>query len=136
MFKPYLFKPYMGKGRAFAKMPTALLLPGGVRAALAQMAVCEALDVHPMALFANGRGKRKAAFARQTAMYLCRLVFKMTLHEIAECFDRDRTTVAHAVLRIEEAREDTRFDAKLRKIEALLRQVADSQPSLIGGGHG
>lgn len=123
MFKPCLFKPYMGKWGALPKIPSAMLLPGGARAYLAQMAVCEAFGVHLVALTAEGRGRRKIAFARQTAMYLCRLVFAMRLSEIARCFGRDRTTVAHALDRIEEARENARFDAKLRRLEALLRDI-------------
>jgi len=125
MFKPYLFKPYMGK--ALPKIPAGMLLPGGARAYLAQMAVCEAFGVHPVALGAEGRSKHPVAFARQTAMYLCRLVFAMRLVEIAACFGRDRTTVAHAVRRIEEAREDAAFDAKLRLLEALLREIGSEE---------
>lgn len=126
MVKPYLFKPYMGKWRALPKIPVAMLLPGGARAYLAQMAVCEAFDIHLAALFAEGRGRRPVSFARQTAMYLCRLVFAMRLCEIALCFGRDRTTVAHAIDHIEEAREDIVFDAKLRLLEAVLRDITRS----------
>lgn len=137
MFKPYLFKPYRGKGGALPKLPPALLLPGGARAYLAQMAVCEAFGVHLVALTAEGRGRHKVAFARQTAMYLCRLVFAMTLSEIAQCFGRDRTTAAHAIRRIEEAREDARFDATLCVIEMLLRQIGseDTPPDAVEAGH-
>ena len=133
MFKPYLFKPYLGKGRALVKLPLAMLQPGGARAYLAQMAVCEAFGVHLVALTAEGRGDHTVAFARQTAMYLCRLVFAMRLTEIALCFGRDRTTAAHAIRRIEEAREDARFDARLTVIEALLRDIASDDA--VGGGH-
>ncbi len=119
-----MFKPYMGK--ALPKIPPAMLQPGGARAYLAQMAVCEAFGVHLVALSAEGRGKRRVAFARQTAMYLCRLVFVMRLSEIARCFGRDRTTIAHALSRIEEAREDAAFDAKLRLLEVLLHEIGSA----------
>jgi len=132
MFKPYLFKPYLGKGRALVKLPLAMLQPGGARAYLAQMAVCEAFDVHLVELFAEGRGQRSVALARQSAMYLCRLVFAMRLSEIAACFARDRTTVSYALLRIEEAREDARFDAKMQVLEASLRQLADDETAMGG----
>lgn len=131
MFKPYLFKAYRGKGGALPKIPPALLLPGGARAYLAQMAVCEAFGVHLAALTAAGRGERKAAFARQTAMYLCRLVFAMRLSDIAACFGRDRTTVAHGIEHIEEAREDASFDAKLRLLEALLHQIGSEHRDVL-----
>jgi hypothetical protein len=137
MFKPYLFKPYPGKWGAVPKIPPAVLAPGGARAYLAQMAVCEAFGVHLIALAAEGRGNHTVAFARQTAMYLCRLVFAMRLTEIAQCFGRDRTTVAHAIARIEEAREDARFDATLGVIEALLHDTAsDDERREHGGFHG
>jgi hypothetical protein len=130
MFKPYFFQPYRGKWRAQPNLPMAVLLPGGARAYLAQLAVCEAFGVHLVALTSAERGQRNVAFARQTAMYLCRLVFAMTLQEIAACFGRDRTTVSHALLCIEEAREDAVFDAKLRVIESLLHQLsADAEAS-------
>ncbi len=122
-----MFKPYMGKGCGVPKIACAIVSPGSVRALLAQMAVCEVMGVSLVALSAAGRGDRESAFARQTAIYLCRLVFAMTLNEIAQCFGRDRTTVAHAVRRIEEAREDAGFDATLRRLEVSLRRLANTQ---------
>lgn len=94
------------------------------RALLAQMAVAEGLAVPLPVLCGESRGGREAAFARQTAMYLCRLVFNMSLTEIADAFGRDRTTAAHAVRRIEEAREDPQFDSTLERLEAALQHLA------------
>jgi chromosomal replication initiation ATPase DnaA len=100
----------------------------GQQALLAQMAVAEVLGVRLTALCGQERGDVRAAFARQTAMYLCRLAFDMRLNDIAMAFGRDRTTAAHAVRRIEEAREDPEFDRCLAWLEAALQRA--------GGFHG
>lgn len=95
----------------------------GPRALMAQMAVAEGMGVPLLALCDQRRGGREAAFARQTAMYLCRLAFDMSLTEIAETFGRDRTTAAYAVRRIEEAREDPEFDRMLGRLETALQRL-------------
>ena len=45
----------------------------------------------------------------------------MTLGEIALAFQRDRSTAAYAIRRIEEAREQPMFDRQISIIEAALR---------------
>lgn len=101
---------------------------GGQRALLAQMTVAEVTGVALMEICADKRGGSRAAFARQTAMYLCHLVFAMNCADIARAFGRDRTTIRHAVRRIEEAREHPDFDRSLQWLEATLRRA--------GGFHG
>jgi chromosomal replication initiation ATPase DnaA len=54
------------------------------------------------------------------AMYLCRLVFAMKLSQVGEAFGRDRKTVHHALLRVEELREDYEFDRAMSLLEAGL----------------
>jgi len=99
------------------------LSPAGSKALLAQVAVCEVTGVKLAVLCGGERGDRKASFARQIAMYLCRMVFAMTLSEVAESFGRDRTTAAHAVARIEEAREEPEFDRAVTRLEGVLRRL-------------
>lgn len=72
--------------------------------------------------------------ARHVAMYLAHVVFQVPLMAIAAAFGRDRTSVAHAVRRIEDRRDDRSFDATLARLEALshavktvLEQGADGQ---------
>jgi hypothetical protein len=101
---------------------------GGQRALLAQMTVAEVTGVALTDLCGDKRGGPKAAFARQTAMYLCHLVFAMNFADIARAFGRDRTTIRHALRRIEEAREQSEFDRSLQWLEAALRRA--------GGGDG
>ena len=93
------------------------------RALLVQIAVAEVTGVHLAALCAGVRGDARSAFARQMAMYLCRLVFDMSLGDIAAAFGRDRSTAAHAIRRIEEAREQPEIDRCTAWLEAALRRA-------------
>lgn len=93
------------------------------QALLVQITVAEITGVRITALCTAERGHPRIAFARQTAMYLCRLVFAMRLGDIAAAFGRDRSTVAHAIRRIEEAREDPDIDRRLGWLEAALQRA-------------
>ena len=104
-----------------AQMPE--LLVACQRALLVQIAVAEVTGVHLTALCAEGRGDARSAFARQLAMYLCRLVYDMSLGDIALAFGRDRSTAAHAIRRIEEAREQPEIDRCTAWLEAALRRA-------------
>lgn len=108
--------------REGARRDWAVLSPVANYALLVQVVVCEATGVRLIDLCTGGRGGRRVALARQIAMYLCRLSFAMTLTEIAAAFGRDRTTAAHAIQRIEEAREEARFDDLVTRLEQRLRQ--------------
>ncbi|MCW4113842.1 hypothetical protein NPA31_002540 [Aurantimonas sp. MSK8Z-1] len=57
--------------------------------------------------------------ARHIAMYLAHVAFQAPLMVIAQDFGRDRTTVAHAVRRIEDQRDEPDFDARLCRLERL-----------------
>jgi hypothetical protein len=61
--------------------------------------------------------------ARHVAMYLAHVVFQVPLTAVAAAFGRDRTSVAHAVRRIEDRRDDGSFDATLARLEALSHAV-------------
>ena len=61
--------------------------------------------------------------ARHVAMYLSHVVFQVPLTAIAAAFGRDRTSVAHAVRRIEDRRDDRAFEATLCRLEALSHAV-------------
>jgi chromosomal replication initiation ATPase DnaA len=101
----------------------ALQEVAGQRALLAQITVAEMTGVRLTQLCASLRGGVQAAFARQMAMYLCRVVYGMTLSEIARAFGRDRSTAAHAIRRIEEAREDPEIDRSIAFLEATLQRT-------------
>ena len=61
--------------------------------------------------------------ARHVAIYLAHVVFQVSLTAMAGEFGRDRTTVAHAVRRIEDRRDDAAFDAQLARLERLAHAV-------------
>lgn len=98
----------------------------GHKALLVQIAVAEVMGIHLTEMCGQERGGARAAFARQMAMYLCHLVFAMRVSEIAVSFGRDRTTVAHALRRIEEARENPDVDRYLCWLEAVLCRAGSS----------
>ena len=64
--------------------------------------------------------KAPAAFARQAAMYLAHVKLGLSLSEVGAYFGRDRTTVAHACLRMEDSRDDPRLEIVLNCVEAAL----------------
>jgi hypothetical protein len=69
-----------------------------------------------------GRGSAAAALARQAAMYLAHVHLGIRLSEVARHFRRDRTTVAHACARIEERRDEPKFERILDCLEAALER--------------
>jgi chromosomal replication initiation ATPase DnaA len=95
----------------------------GQQALLVQMAVAEVMGIRLTELCSQTRGDAKVAFARQTAMYLCHAVYAMRVTDIAAVFGRDRSTAAHAIARIEEAREDPETDRRLQWLEAALSRA-------------
>jgi len=108
---------------AMSSAPGAQFPVSGRRALLVQMAVAEVTGVELARICGAKRGDRKAALARQMAMYLCHLVFAMSLSQVGHAFGRDRTTASHAVHRIEDLREDLAFDRTLAWLESSLRQT-------------
>lgn len=76
------------------------------------------------ALTAATRTGQRAAEARQVAMYLAHVVFRMSLAGVARGFGRDRTTVRHACRQVEQRREDPELDRFVAWLEALLRHAA------------
>ncbi|MEF2551779.1 helix-turn-helix domain-containing protein [Aurantimonas sp. A2-1-M11] len=69
--------------------------------------------------------------ARHVSMYLAHVVFQVPLTAMAGEFGRDRTTVAHAVRRIEDRRDDANFDAVIERLERLSAAI---RAALGGGG--
>ncbi|MFZ5733526.1 MAG: helix-turn-helix domain-containing protein [Pseudomonadota bacterium] len=100
------------------------------RAAVSAHAICDRVAivvaqdfaVDRASLFARTRSSPRDALARQTAMYLVHTVFAMSLGQVGRIYGRDRTTVAHACRRIEDARESQGFDERLRRLELRCRR--------------
>jgi chromosomal replication initiation ATPase DnaA len=85
-----------------------------------ETSVAAALGIGLAELRMHSRGRAAAAFARQTAMYLAHVHFGLSLSQVGRTFGRDRTTVAHACARVEDCRDDPRFEHVLACLEAAL----------------
>ncbi|MBS0233762.1 MAG: chromosomal replication initiator DnaA [Proteobacteria bacterium] len=84
------------------------------RARLAiELAISNVFGIDTDYLWTGTRGVRDIAEARQVAMYLAHVSCRMSLTEVGAMFGRDRTTVAHACLRVEYRRDNPSFDRAL-----------------------
>jgi hypothetical protein len=93
------------------------------RVAMAALEVmAEAYGVPLGRLTMSTRQRANVAFARQTAMYLCHVVGRLTMREVALEFERERSTVSHACHAVEDRRESPVFDAQLTYLEQALRE--------------
>src|SRR3712207_4771277 len=79
--------------------------------------VAAAFAIPRPALRARTRRSARTALARQTAMYLAHVVFGLSLREVGQAFDRDRTTAAHACRAMEARRDDPQLDRLLMRLE-------------------
>jgi chromosomal replication initiation ATPase DnaA len=80
----------------------------------------ETVNIPASEIRSPSRERAKAAFARQIAMYVTHCAGRVSMAELAAIFDRDRSTVAHAVACIEERRDDAYFNARIELVEAAL----------------
>lgn len=87
---------------------------------LIESLVAAALGIGIADLRGESRGRAAVAFARQTAMYLAHVHFGLSLSEVGRTFGRDRTTVAHACARVEDRRDDPKFDRIVGCLESAL----------------
>ncbi len=93
---------------------------------VAQVMVAHVYGVSLDTLLAGTRRGRRAAEARQVAMYLAHVVLKMNLAAVARGFGRDRTTASHACRHIENMREDPELDRLVAWLEVLVRAAAEA----------
>lgn len=91
------------------------------RARLAQQAAAYAFGVSIEEIAAPTRGSARASLARQVAIYLTHVAFELSLGRVAAAFGRDRSTAAYACHRVEDRRDDARFDCFMDELEACLR---------------
>ncbi|WP_291160815.1 helix-turn-helix domain-containing protein [Hyphomicrobium sp.] len=77
------------------------------------VAISNVFGVGSEGLWHGTRGVKDVAEARQVAMYLAHVCCRMTLTEVGAMFGRDRTTVAHACLKVECRRDNPAFDRAL-----------------------
>ncbi|HLJ53299.1 MAG TPA: helix-turn-helix domain-containing protein [Rhizomicrobium sp.] len=94
-------------------------------AGVTQILVAQAYGIALDEIRATSRRNSEAAFARQIAMYLAHVVFSLSIGDVAKAFARDRSTVCHAIQRVEALREDPDLDSTLGWLETLLRAIAE-----------
>lgn len=99
-------------------------------ARMAKEIVCEAYGLpHAALMIAEKRGAELAR-ARQTAMYLAHVVGQLSLNEVADHFNRDRSTVSHACINIEDSRDSPIHEVQLEYMERLFRErIRDAEAS-------
>ncbi len=94
---------------------------------LLEACVAAAFAIDPHALRLPTRGRARIAFARQVAMYLAHVAGGLTLTEVGQMFNRDRTTVAHACNVVENRRDSDPFDKGLERLENVIRGISQRQ---------
>ncbi len=88
--------------------------------------VARSFRVRPAALTAPGRTAAREALARHVAMYLANVLFGWSYSRIALVFERHRTSVLYACARVEDRRDDRRFDARLIRLEIVIQSALDA----------
>ncbi|WP_185983145.1 helix-turn-helix domain-containing protein [Aureimonas mangrovi] len=95
----------------------------GVEAArlcrVASAIAAAAFDVPPEEMSARTRRTADVVAARHVAIYLANVVFQVSLQKVADVFGRDRTSIGHAVRRVEDRRDEPDFDARVEKLERI-----------------
>ena len=76
------------------------------------------------------RGRRKVAFARQVGMYLAHVACELSLTAVGRVFERDRSTVAYACKRVEEARGRPHVDCSIIILERVVVTLVKASPAL------
>ncbi len=92
--------------------------------------LAEVLATPEHLLFAPTRQRRDIAERRALGMYLAGITLNLGYRETGRLFGRDRTTVRHAMRRVEDMRDDRNFDALCNKLEHDLRFAVNSNGEL------
>ena len=90
-------------------------------ARMSKEVVCEAFGIPHADLMAPDRGGVTLARARQIAMYLAHIIGQLTLKEVSEQFCRERSTVSHAIINVEDRRDSPVINIKREYLEQRLR---------------
>lgn len=76
-------------------------------------------------ILSASRGVTHRSFVRQIAMYLTHIIFRLNQTETGRAFARDRSTVAHGLRVIEDARDDPMIEAHIDRLEHVLSEFRD-----------
>jgi len=96
---------------------------GDARASVLVRIVARSFGVTPCEMFHHSRSRAPIAATRQLAMYMMHVVLGRNLTEVGKFFGRDRTTVSHACIRIEDMRDDLEFDERINQLEHAFEQA-------------
>ena len=88
-------------------------------------AILSVFGVDELRLFQRSRGRAPIALARQVAMYLAHTSCRLSLSDVGRVFDRDRTTVAHACIVIEDRRDEEVFDRAVELLEWVVPSLLE-----------
>lgn len=113
--------------------PVRHALPTATRLGFAQIMVAHVYGVPLDELLAPTRKDRRAAEARQVAMYLGHVVFRMSLASVGRVFGRDRSTASYACRHVEDLREDPELDRLIAWLEVLLRNASGETVAGMSG---
>lgn len=69
------------------------------------------------------RGIAPICQARQICMYLLHTSLSISYPEIGQLFRRDRTTISHACMVVEDLRDDCDIDLNLTRLESILETI-------------
>lgn len=92
--------------------------------------IAAAYEISGERLLRRDRGVIKVNRPRQISMYLMNTALSLKFTEIAEFYDKDRTTVSHACRVIEEMRDNVEFDMRILEFENTINTALQ----LISGG--
>lgn len=104
---------------------------GDVEASSLARVVAEQHGVTFEELFHHSRSRAPIATTRQIAMYLLHVLLGRTLTEVGEFFGRDRTTVSHACARIEDMRDDDKFESEMTDLEDRIWTLLSQKTNAI-----
>jgi|GEM_PF-2632714 len=82
--------------------------------------VARAFRVRQSVFCSAGRTTAREALARHVAIYLSHVTLGLPHSRVAEAFRRHRTSVIYACARIEDRRDDPRFDNRLSQLEGRI----------------
>lgn len=77
------------------------------------------VDVRAIMALRRHRASATMSHARHVAVYLANVTFQLNLAEVADGFGCDRSSVSYALARVEDRRDDLRFDAELARMERM-----------------
>lgn len=94
--------------------------------------VARTYKIPKTSLHARTRCRKNVAFCRQVAMYLAHVCLSYPVKQVANHYNRDRTTVAYACRIVEERREGCDIDLLLNSLESALETMMLLAPLSCG----